>query len=148
MNLCITFAKLLQNILQNFCRTFAIFGTFGAFGTFGTFGTCNFCRTFAGLLQDFCRTFAELLELLESQEFKFNKSWLSIDQCVGKCIKSIKLDKIWKSDRKKKHIKSFCIRELNTMHKKDLKFALVVELLQLKFTYIMVLKWPKLGHKE
>ena len=34
------------------------------------------------------------------------------------------------------------------MHKKDLKFALVVELLQLKFTYIMVLKWPKLGHKE
>ena len=78
---------------------------------------------------------------------KINHCYQS-DQYHGKCIKSIKLDKIWKSDRKKKHIKSFCIRELNTMHKKDLKFALVVELLQLKFTYIMVLKWPKLGHKE
>ena len=32
------------------------------------------------------------------------------------------------------------------MHKKFLKFALVVELAQPKFTYITVLKWPKLGH--
>ena len=32
------------------------------------------------------------------------------------------------------------------MHKKVLKFALVVELAKPKFTYITVLKWPKLGH--
>ena len=32
--------------------------------------------------------------------------------------------------------------------KNDLKFALVVELSQLKFTHITVLKWPKLGQIE
>ena len=31
------------------------------------------------------------------------------------------------------------------MHKKSLKFALVVELVKLDFTYIIVLKEPKLG---
>ena len=32
------------------------------------------------------------------------------------------------------------------MHKKFLKFALDVEIAQLKFTYITVLKYPMLGH--
>ena len=50
--------------------------------------------------------------------------------------------------QKKKHNKSFRIRQQKTMPKKNIKFALVIELVQLKFTYIMVLKWPKLGHKE
>ena len=70
------------------------FGTFGAFAIFAEF-LQNFCRIFAEF-------FAELLELWESQEFKLNKSWLSIDQCVGKCIKSIKLDKIRETDEKKR----------------------------------------------
>ena len=64
----------------------------------------NFCN--------FCRNFANFTELWDSQESKLDKSWLSIHQSVEKCIKSIKLDKIWKSHRKKKHIKSFRIREL------------------------------------
>ena len=34
----------------------------------------------------------------------------------------------------------------STMHKKVLKLALNVELAQLKFTYITVVKYPKLGH--
>ena len=37
---------------------------------------------------------------------------IDIDQCVGKCIKSIKLDKIRETNEKKKDIKSFRIREL------------------------------------
>ena len=119
-NFCKTFADFLQNFfrtfaffaellqcLQNFCNVcknfFRIFAELlqrlqnvGTFGTFGGFAI------FAEFLQNFCRIFAELLELWESQEFKLNKSWLSIDQCVGKCIKSIKLDKIRETDEKKR----------------------------------------------
>ena len=88
-------------ILQIFCRTF---GTFGTFGTFLIFAELlkNF-TTFEDVLQNF----AELLELWESQGFKLNKSWLSIDQCVGKCIKSVKLDKIRGTDEKKRTFRAF-----------------------------------------
>ena len=57
MNLCNTFAKNLQNILQNFCRTFA--------GLLLHF--CNFCGTFAKFaeLLNFCRTFGTFADILE-----------------------------------------------------------------------------------
>ena len=89
MQIC---CRTFEILLQNFCRICRNFGTFKLFGTFKTFGT------FEDFLQNFCRT----LEFWKSQEFKLNKSWLSIDQSVGKCIKSIKLEKIWETDSLKK----------------------------------------------
>ena len=114
-NFC-KFCRTFVELWQNFCGTFEIFAEFleflellehlellqflQNFWNFWNIGNfCNFWRTFAELLQIFCRIFAELLE---SQKFKLDKSWLSIDQSVEKCIKSIKLDKIWESDREKK----------------------------------------------
>ena len=103
-NFCRTFAELLQNFwnfwiiwnFYNFCRSYLKFFQH----------LQNFCRILQ-LLKIFCRIFVELLELWDSQEFEFNKSWLSKDQCVGKCIKSIKLDKIRKTDEKKRTLRAF-----------------------------------------
>ena len=87
------FAELLEllEFLQNFCRSYVEILEL----------LQNF-RRILELLKILFRIFAELLELWESQEFKLDNSWLLIDQFVEKSIKSIKLDKIWETDEKKK----------------------------------------------
>ena len=59
--------------------------------------------------------------------------------CSNKIMKIFKTEFFENSFNKKKSVGLSCT-------KKDLKFALVVELAQPKFTYITVLKQPKLGH--
>ena len=105
------FAELLQ-ILQNLCNVCRTFGTFRTFAIFEELlqKLCRNFVTFAELLQNFATfedIFAELLKLWESLEFMLNKSWLSIDQSVEKCIKSIKLYKIWENHRKKSTLRAF-----------------------------------------
>ena len=72
---------------------------------------------------------------------------LGMDHCPGQLTQ----EKLWKSSKLKlfenpfNKDKSVGVKEIPCT-KKDLKFALIMELAQLKFTYITVVKILALGH--
>ena len=69
--------------------------------------------------------------------------YLYMDRCPGQFCSNKKM-KVFKTDFLKTNSFNNSIKK--TCTKKVLKFALDVELVQLKFTYIIVLKQPKLGN--